>query len=271
MNNFDDSIKEYLKDIRNTKPLSKEEEQILFILIKSKSPRAISARQRLISANMRFVLKVAMQFKNCPLALSDLISEGSIGLSRAIDEFDPSRGLKFISYGVWWIKAYITKAINEKATLIRLPANQTANVRKAIKEVATGKELTDEAKTLMQFGQKNVSFDSPLNDDSKTTYADVLKDEDAVNPEADAEVRNVELLVKDMMSQLPEKEKEVIGALYGVDREQPQTLRDVGSYMKISHERVRQLRDQALKRLRKNNSKEFLSDQKDAFLTAING
>lgn len=267
LNTNEGSIKQYLDDIRHTKPLTKEEEQVLFSLVKKGNQKA---RQRLITSNMRFVLKVAMQYRTCPIPLSDLISEGAIGLTRAIDSFEPERGLKFISYGVWWIKAYITKAINEKANLIRLPVNQTINVRKALKEHSQGKELTDEVKELIQFGQKAVSFDSPLNSDSKTTYSEVLKDDSAINPEIDAEVGDIEELVKDLMAQLPEKEADVIGSIYGISREAPQTLREVGSYMNISHERVRQLRDQALKRLRKNNNKEYLAEKKDAFLTAIN-
>lgn len=267
LNTNDGSIKQYLNDIRKTQPLTKEEEQVLFT--QAHKGNAV-ARQRLIEANMRFVLKVAMQYRSCPIPLQDLISEGSIGLARAIDSYEPERGLKFISYGVWWIKAYITKAIDEKANLIRLPANQNINVRKALKDHAQGKELTDEVKGLMQFGQKSVSFDSPLNSDSKTTYSDVLKDDSIINPDAESEIKGIEDLVKDLMAQLPEKEKTVIGSIYGIDRESPQTLRDVGSYMNISHERVRQLRDQALKRLRKNNNKEFMTEKKEAFLAAIN-
>ena len=134
----DTTLKRYLEDIRRTAPLSREEEQILFQ--KAKEGDKI-ARKKLISANMRFVLKVAIQYRGCPIPLPDLVSEGAMGLVRAIESFEHTRGLKFISYGVWWIKAYITRAINEQGNLIRLPANQHLRVRKALHEQSRGKEI----------------------------------------------------------------------------------------------------------------------------------
>lgn len=266
INTSEGSIKHYLEDIRHTAPLSIAEEQVLFKLAKKGNELA---RQKLISANMRFVLKVAMNFQNSKLTLADLISEGAIGLARAIDTYEVERGLKFISYAVWWIKAYITKAINETGDLIRLPANQNASLRKALKDTAHGGEMLEEHKILAELTQSHVSFDSPLADDSKSTYSDVLADESAPNPMTECEMKSINCLMDDLMSQLPDKEKTVIGSLYGINRPDTQTLREVGSYMKVSHERVRQLRDRALKRLRKNNSKEFLIAKKEALFDAV--
>ncbi len=248
----DTTLKRYLEDIRRTAPLSREEEQILFQ--KAKEGDKI-ARKKLISANMRFVLKVAIQYRGCPIPLPDLVSEGAMGLVRAIESFEHTRGLKFISYGVWWIKAYITRAINEQGNLIRLPANQHLRVRKALHEQSRGKEINEEIRELIQIGQRGVSFDSPLKADSKATYAEVLPDGTATNPENESEIQ---------------REAKVITGIFGINQEAPQTLREVGESMNISHERVRQLRDQALRRIRKYNSKEFLQDKKDAFLAAIN-
>ena len=274
----DTTLKRYLEDIRRTAPLSRDEEQILFQ--KAKEGDKI-ARKKLISANMRFVLKVAIQYRGCPIPLPDLVSEGAMGLVRAIESFEHTRGLKFISYGVWWIKAYITRAINEQGNLIRLPANQHLRVRKALHEQSRGKEINEEIRELIQIGQRGVSFliqigqrgvsfDSPLKADSKATYAEVLPDNGASNPEADSEIQSVEALARDLMEQLPEREAKVITGIFGINQEAPQTLREVGESMNISHERVRQLRDQALRRIRKYNSKEFLQEKKDAFLAAIN-
>ena len=260
----DTTLKRYLEDIRRTAPLSREEEHQ-----KAKEGDKI-ARKRLISANMRFVLKVAIQYRGCPIPLPDLVSEGAMGLVRAIESFEHTRGLKFISYGVWWIKAYITRAINEQGNLIRLPANQHLRVRKALHEQSRGKEINEEIRELIQIGQRGVSFDSPLKADSKATYAEVLPDNGASNPEADSEIQSVESLARDLMEQLPEREAKVITGIFGINQEAPQTLREVGESMNISHERVRQLRDQALRRIRKYNSKEFLQEKKDAFLAAIN-
>ena len=169
----DVTLKRYLDDIRKTAPLTREEEQILFQ--KAKEGDKI-ARQKLISANMRFVLKVAIQYRGCPIPLPDLVSEGAMGLVRAIESFEHTRGLKFISYGVWWIKAYITRAINEQGNLIRLPANQHLRVRKALHEQSRGKEISEDIRELIQIGQRGVSFDSPLKADSKATYGEVLAD-----------------------------------------------------------------------------------------------
>ena len=221
----DTTLKRYLEDIRRTAPLSREEEQILFQ--KAKEGDKI-ARKKLISANMRFVLKVAIQYRGCPIPLPDLVSEGAMGLVRAIESFEHTRGLKFISYGVWWIKAYITRAINEQGNLIRLPANQHLRVRKALHEQSRGKEINEEIRELIQIGQRGVSFDSPLKADSKATYAEVLPDTGASNPEADSEIQSVEMLARDLMEQLPEREAKVITGIFGINQEAPQTLREVG-------------------------------------------
>ncbi len=232
----DVTLKRYLDDIRKTAPLTREEEQILFQ--KAKEGDKI-ARQKLISANMRFVLKVAIQYRGCPIPLPDLVSEGAMGLVRAIESFEHTRGLKFISYGVWWIKAYITRAINEQGNLIRLPANQHLRVRKALHEQSRGKEISEDIRELIQIGQRGVSFDSPLKADSKATYAEVLADGSAINPESDSEIQSVENLSKELMEQLPEREAKVIEGIFGINLEAPQTLREVGESMNISHERVR--------------------------------
>ena len=262
----DETLKRYLDDIRKTAPLGREEEQELFRLAKSGHK---AARAKLISANMRFVLKVAIQYRGCPIPLPDLVSEGAMGLVRAIESFDHSRGLKFISYAVWWIKAYITRAINENGSLIRLPANQHLRVRKALKEQSKGKEIAEDIRELIQLGERGISFDSPLKPDTKTTFSEVLADNKTISPEAESEIMNIENLTRELLSQLPDREAKVIAGIFGINQEAPQTLREVGESMGISHERVRQLRDQALRRIRKLNSKEYLKEKYEGFLEAI--
>lgn len=264
----DATLKRYLDDIRKTAPIMREEEQRLFHLAAKGN---VKAREKLIKVNMRFVLKVAIQYRSCPIPLPDLVSEGAMGLVRAIESFDYSRGLKFISYAVWWIKAYITRAINEQGNLIRLPANQHLRVRKALQEARKGKELTEDIRELIQIGQRGISFDSPLKSDSKATYSEVLADKHAANPEADTEIQNVEELARALLSQLPDREAKVLAGIFGINQEAPQTLREVGESMNISHERVRQLRDQALRRIRKYNSREYLQEKYDGYLDAITG
>ena len=143
-------------------------------------------------------------------------------------------------------------------------------MRKALHEQSRGKEISEDIRELIQIGQRGVSFDSPLKTDSKATYGEVLADGHAINPESDSEIQSVENLSKELMEQLPEREAKVIEGIFGINLEAPQTLREVGESMNISHERVRQLRDQALRRIRKYNSREFLQEKKDAFLAAIN-
>jgi RNA polymerase primary sigma factor len=243
----DASLKRYMEDIRKTAPISREEEQALFRRARKGDAQA---RQRLVQANMRFVLKVALQYRGCPIPLPDLVSEGSLGLIRAVESFDTSRGIKFISYAVWWMKAYITKAINETGSMIRLPANQCLRVRKALKESAQGKELDEDVRRLMQTAGKGVSFDAPLTDDGKTTFQEVLKDTRIADVEGELDMGATGDLVREILSELPEREAQVINGLFGMDQNAPLTLREVGQDLNISHERVRQLRDQALRRIR---------------------
>ncbi len=266
----DDTLRRYLDDIRKTQPIDRKEEHELFKLCRQGGDKGRLAREKLISANMRFVLKVALQYRGCPIPLPALVSEGAMGLIRAIESFDHSRGLKFISYAVWWIKAYITRAINEQGSLIRLPANQHLRVRRALKNKnKAGEELTDEIRELIQLGESGISFDAPLKADTKTTYQEVLADPKAENPEHYAEISSVELMAHELLSELPEREAQVIKGLFGINHEAPMTLREVGDSLKISHERVRQLRDQALRRIKKARNKEVLREKYEAYISAL--
>jgi len=261
----EDSLKMYLEDIRKTSPLERKEEHELFTLCRKGNKRA---KKILIEANMRFVLKVSLQYRGCPIPLPDLVSEGAMGLIRAIDSFDHTRGLKFISYAVWWIKAFITRAINEQGSMIRLPANQHLRVRKALKEKNSG-GLSDDIKELINLGEKGISFDSPLKSDSTATYSEVLADDSALNPESQIELHSTCDFVKDLMSNLPEREAQVLKGLYGINHEAPQTLREIGESMNVSHERVRQLRDQAFRRIRRGRNRQSLKEKYRGYITAV--
>ena len=241
------SLKKYMDDIRRTNPLPRDQEQALFERYRRGDGEA---REQLIKANLRFVLKVALQYRGCPIPLPDLVNEGAMGLIRAVESFDPSRGIKFISYAVWWMKAYITKAINETGSLIRLPANQCLRVRKALTQQNGGGELEEDIRALLQVAGRGLSFDAPLGGDSRTTFQEVLKDKRAANPEDDLEKQATGDLMKEIISELPVREAQVLNGLFGMDQNAPQTLREVGLDLNISHERVRQLRDQALRRIR---------------------
>ena len=259
----DVTLKRYLDDIRRTSPLSREEEALL--LENRNNP---VARQKIIDSNMRFVVKVAIQYRGCPIPLSDLMSEGAMGLMRAIETFDNTRGIKFITYGVWWIKAYITRAINEQGNLVRLPANQHLRIREGLKKQARGQDVSEEVKSLIQLGQKGVSIDSPLKADSKSSYAESLQDVSAIDPESNSEIQAVEDGIRSILKSLPLREYSVLAGIYGVGFDAPQTLREVGESMNISHERVRQLRDQALKRITHTVTKDILKENMEALAKA---
>ena len=256
-------LKQYLDDIRRTSPLSREEESWLF-----ENKNNPIARQKIVDANMRFVLKVAIQYRGCPIPLTDLVSEGAMGLIRAIESFDSTRGLKFISYGVWWIKAYITRAINEHGNLIRLPANQHLLIRKGLKKQAKGQEISESVMNLIRLGQKGISIDSPLNPESKSSYAESLPDAAARDPEAKSTIKAIEGGIRSILKSLPEREYNVLSGIYGIGIDTPRTLREVGETLNISHERVRQLRDQALKRITYIVTKEFLKENLEALAKA---
>jgi RNA polymerase primary sigma factor len=258
-------LKKYLEDIRHTKPISREEEQSLFRLLAKGNELA---REKLVSSNMRFVLKVALQYRGSSIPLPDLVNEGSMGLIRAIESFDPSRGLKFISYAVWWIKAFITRAINETGTTIRIPANQHLRIRKALKDRAFDEDMDEDIRQMIQLGTSGISIDAPVETGSKTTLSDILADTRATNPECSTEISKIEGATRIFIDSLPKKEAQVLAGLYGIGLEVPMTLREVGESMNISHERVRQLRDQGLRRIRKIHTKPFLKEKFESYLDA---
>ena len=261
----DDILRRYLEDIRRTSPLTRQDEQSLFHLAAQGNRKA---KQKLISANMRFVLKVAIQYRGCPVSLPDLVSEGAMGLVRAIDSFDSSRGLKFISYGVWWIKAYITRAINEQGNLIRLPANQHLRLRKALKEQAHGGEVGEDVQVLMHLAQSCISFDTPIKDDARFSYADILSDESLISADCLSEIDRTDSMLQRLVKRLPEREAKVISGIYGINQEAALALREVGDSLNISHDRVRQLRDQALRRIRRSGCHESLQEKFESYFEA---
>lgn len=262
----DDVLKRYLEDIRRTSPLTRGEEQHLFQLAKLGHK---TARERLVSANLRFVLKVALRYRGSNIPLQDLVSEGSMGLIRAIESFDHTRGLKFISYAVWWIKAYITRAINEQSGLIRLPANQHLRVKKAIRESQCHEEINDDIRSLIQISDGAVSIDDPIGQEEGKSFGEMMADHRNLNPEAETEVTRVEDITKRLLCNLPDREAEVIRGLFGMDHDSPLNLREVGDALNISHERVRQLRDQALKRIRRSTHKLHLRERMSGYRSAM--
>ncbi|MBF0432448.1 MAG: RNA polymerase sigma factor RpoD/SigA [Fibrobacteria bacterium] len=252
------AAKLYLKDIMQTKPISKKEEQELFKLYRQGN---LVARKKLLISNMRFVLKVAKQYHVYTIPISDLVSEGAIGLARAIESFDHTRGWKFISYAVWWIKVYITRCINEHGTLIRLPANKKLKVQKALKEQAGDEALSDEIQELIRLGERGISFDTHVSSDSDISFSEVIADDKSVQPDVITEIGAGKKFARELLNDLSKREAEVLKRFYGVDYESTETLKSISESLGISKERVRQIRDKALRQLKKGPHKSTLKER----------
>ena len=255
-----DTLKLYLDDIRRTKPIPRDDEAALFRLCREGNAQA---RERIVQANMRFVLKVALQYRNSPLPITDLVNEGSMGLLRAIESYDPSMGLKFISYAVWWIKAFIVRAIDENGNLIRIPSNQHLRIRKALREHGDGDRLDEDVRRMLKMGESGVGLDSTAPGDDRT-YAEKLADDSTPAPDVRADTMRREKILRDLIKTLPELEATVVQNIYGIDRDQPMTLREVSEMLEISHERIRQIRDKAIRHLRMHNVRVHLREQLEA-------
>ena len=251
----------YIKDITKYEPMSAEEEQAAFLLYKENHDRLL--KQKLMNSNMRFVLKIALEFNNAKCDLTDLISEGAMGLSRAVEEYDVTRGTKFITLAVYWIKAYINSSLNKYQNVIHIPYNVISKYNKEKRKATKlGQTVEVDEKLMKAMGINNsqVSIDAKMSDDAHNTYADVIADENTDDFDA---VEATKSVVRGLTQCLPELEREVIDKIYGFSTGETQTLREVGAQIGYSHVRVRQLRDQALRRIVKYTSPVLLEEAKE--------
>jgi RNA polymerase primary sigma factor len=248
-----EEIQLYLKDIRKIKVMTPEREKELSKMITSGTltPRQIEeVNQELLEGNLRFVITVAKQYQNQGLDFPDLIAEGNLGLMKAINNFDWSKNLRFISYAVWWVKQSILQSLNDNARTIRLPVNVVQDLHRAKKAIeSNGGKLEDKFQNLPSM----IDLDMSINEDGDT-LVDVLKNDQAEMPD---EVFNskdeLKVQLLSLLDVLDERERIIIGDYYGLTGTQ-RTLEDIGGDFNLTKERVRQIKEKALRKLRNDSS-----------------
>ncbi len=256
----------YLKEINRIPLISHEEEYELAVKAKNGDK---AAREKLLRANLRFVVSVAKKFRGQGLPLSDLINEGNIGLITALDKFEPEKGYHFISYAVWWIRQAIMKAISEKGRTVRLPlnrSNELMQIQKAQKAIMHDKETSDPSvediaavtgldskliNDLLSISGEIVSFDSPVRkgEESDSTFGDFIEDE-ATGPEEEVIDSSMKSAVRSLLAVLSDKERNIIEMRFGLNNEKPMSLKEIGEVYGLTKERIRQIEKRALEKLR---------------------
>lgn len=251
-----DEIQQYIKDIRKIPVISHESQEEIFVLLKDKNTTKQQKEKlynELVVGNLRFVISVAKMYQNQGMDIMDLISEGNIGLMKAAERFDPSSGFKFISYAVWWIKQSIMASLNDNARTIRIPSNLVQEAQKRKKE-----EISDEDQFYIQKGDEQTSSPelpyciglyNEINEDGDTLI-DMIPNKNADNPEAFINSpEEIKKKVNLMLGVLDEREKVIIERYYGLTGVES-NLEDLGEEFGCTKERIRQLRDKAIKKLR---------------------
>ena len=248
----------YLTDIQKTTPLTAKEEFAMFKAYHETKSRF--ARNMIAESNMRFVLKTVLEYKSSKVSIEDLIAAGSTGMIKAIDQFDYTRGTRFITYANFWIKSYIVSALNLHKHTIHIPWNKVvAAVKAQKKDKAILSDLDCEAMAVMATNSTSVSLDSTINNDSNHTFAEVITD----HKNDIQHTSDIDNVVSLLTACLPENEKHVLCETYGINTDKPQSLREIGSSMGFSHSRIKQLRDQAIRRVKKYTSQEVLEAAKE--------
>lgn len=261
----DSSLKLYLREISRTPLLTIQEEIDLAERIKNGDAEA---RAHMIRANLRLVVKIAQDYSNYGLPVTDLISEGNIGLMKAVERFDPEKGGKLSTYAAWWIKQSIKRALANQSKTIRLPVHMVDKIAKmrrisAMLAEALGREPTDEELAeevglprrklamLKQASQRPTSLDAPINDGESTEYGEIISDERAENPLDMLADKNLHGEIDGLLSVLDERERRIIDERFGLNGKKPLTLEEVGREFGVTRERIRQLQNSALTKMRR--------------------
>lgn len=260
------ALDKYLNDIGKIDMLTAEEEAELARRIRQGDQDAL---EKLTKANLRFVVSVAKQYQNQGLSLSDLINEGNVGLMKAAKRFDETKGFKFISYAVWWIRQSIMQAIVEYSRIVRLPLNKVGSYNKVneaylsfvqeFEREPTPEELAEllditprEVSNLLRGGGRHLSVDAPLSgEDGDSTLLDVVGSDDSLRPDENLMEQSLKEEVQQGLSILSPREVEVLSSYYGLNGHKPLNLEEIGELYGLTRERVRQIKERAIRRLRK--------------------
>ncbi|HEX4888489.1 MAG TPA: sigma-70 family RNA polymerase sigma factor [Luteibaculaceae bacterium] len=268
------SLDKYLQEIGKVELITAEEEVELARRIKKGDQKAL---EKLTKANLRFVVSVSKQYQNQGLTLPDLINEGNLGLIKAAQRFDETRGFKFISYAVWWIRQSILQALAEQSRIVRLPLNKIGSINKVNKaysdleqrlerpptpeELANELEMTvEEVKQSLKNAGRHVSMDAPLKDgdDSSSTMYDVLSSSESPSPETELIHDSLRKEIERSLSTLTAREADVVRLYFGLSGQHPMTLEEIGEKFDLTRERVRQIKEKAIRRLKHTSRSKIL-------------
>ena len=270
-NRESESLEKYLQEIGKEDMISVEEEVELAQRIRKGDRKALD---RLTKANLRFVVSVAKQYQNQGLSLPDLINEGNVGLIKAAEKFDETRGFKFISYAVWWIRQSILQAIAEQSRIVRLPLNQVGSVNKinrmlkkfeqenerrpSVEEISAETNLPeDKVDEAMSANTRHVSVDAPFTEGDEGSLLDVLVNESSPMADRQLVVESLQSEIKQALSILNDRERHIIEAFFGIDSPE-MTLEEIGEKYGLTRERVRQIKEKAIRRLREGTKNKML-------------
>ena len=271
-NREDKSLDKYLHDISKIPLITADEEVELAQRIKKGDQQALD---KLTKSNLRFVVSVAKQYQNQGLKLPDLINEGNAGLVKAAKRFDETRGFKFISYAVWWIRQSILQALAEQSRIVRLPLNKIGTINKIRKAYAYLEQVNQrppnaeeiareldisvrEVKSSMKNSGRHLSMDAPLKADEDFSLYDVVSQKDSPRPDKKLMHESLSLEIERALDTLPNRESDVIKLSFGIGEKNPMTLEEIGEIFDVTRERVRQIREKGIRRLKQSSKNKIL-------------
>ena len=266
------SLDKYLQEIGKVGLISADEEVELAQKIKAGDQKALD---KLTKANLRFVVSVAKQYQNQGLTLPDLINEGNLGLIKAAQRFDETRGFKFISYAVWWIRQSLLQALAEQSRLVRLPLNKIGSINKINKKYAELEQLNERAPSAEEIAQeldmteedvkeslknsgRHISMDAPLVEGEDSNLYDVLKSGESPNPDRELMNESLRIEIERALQTLTPREADVIRLYFGLGGQHAMTLEEIGETFDLTRERVRQIKEKAIRRLKHTSRSKIL-------------